>query len=94
MNKFGKIGKANQKARAIIAQMAEELGLYSCEIGFSGCMGTFGVAPAHRMKRVFYNGDVKRLSDYNEWVAACQYCHDKIEDDRELTKQTFERLRP
>lgn len=57
-------------------------------------MGTFGIAPAHRHKRGWYSGDVKLLSDFNQWVAACQHCHNIIEDSRELTEETFLRLRP
>lgn len=74
--------------------MAEERWITTCEIKFPGCMGDFGIAPAHRHKRDWYNGNIKLLADYNQWVAACQYCHDKIEMNRELTEETFNRLRP
>ena len=94
MNKIGKIGRANQKARAIIAQMCEEMGLDSCEVGLSGCMGTFGVAPAHKRKRVFYNGDVELLSDYRQWICMCIHCHNLTEVDRELNEEIFNKLRP
>lgn len=94
MNKLGKIGKANRKARQLIAEQCEALNLNSCEIKLPGCTRTFGLAPAHRHKRVWYKGDHKLLADYRQWVAACQRCHDQIEVSRELTEIVFNRLRP
>lgn len=91
---MGKRTEANKKARRLIAEKCEELGLERCEIRFPGCMDTFGVAPAHRHKRDWYSGNVEKLADYNEWVCACQFCHDRIEVSRELTEETFKRLRP
>lgn len=83
----------NKEARKRIAEIAEEKGLTECEIKLNGCMRTFGIAPAHRMKRINYRS-VEELSDYNEWVVACQSCHQTIEDSRELTQQVFNNLRP
>ena len=83
----------NKIARRMIAQIAEEHELNSCEIGLPGCMLTFGVAPAHKHKRIHYH-TAEELADYNEWVAACQFCHDKIEVDRKLTEDIFKVLRP
>lgn len=77
----------------MIAKIAEEKSLDSCEIRLTGCTKTFGLAPAHKKKRVFYRS-AEELADYNEWVAACQHCHNQIEDSRELTETTFKRLRP
>lgn len=85
--------EANKIARKIIARIGEEKNLTQCEIQLPGCMRTFGLAPAHKHKRDWYQGDPVRLADYNEWVAACQYCHDKIEVSRDLTEQVFKRLR-
>lgn len=93
MRKIGKIGRANIEARKKIAEIAQEFDLCSCEARLDGCMGTFGIAPAHRNKREHYGGDVEKLSDYNEWIACCQFCHQKIEGDRELTEKVFKRLR-
>ena len=94
MNKIGKIGRANKEARDIIAQISEERNLTYCEIRLPGkCLGTYGLAPAHRHKRVWYNGSVEKLSDPKQWVAGCQGCHDTIEDSRTLTEEVFMRLR-
>lgn len=95
MKKIGKIGRANIAARRIIAKIAEDLGLDYCEARFPGiCMGTFGIAPAHKHKRVWYAGGVEKLSDINEWGVLCQACHDYIEISRERTEELFNRIRP
>lgn len=83
----------NKVARKRIAEIAEKKNIQICEIGLPGCMRNFGIAPAHRNKRVHYKS-AEELADYNEWVAACQWCHDKIEVDRVLTEAVFKRLRP
>ena len=86
--------EANKEARRRIAEIAEEKNITTCEIQLPGCMRTFGIAPAHRHKRDWYKGDVLLLSLFSQWVAACQPCHDKIEQSRELTEKVFLKLRP
>lgn len=92
MKKIGKRGKMNQKARRMIADIAEERGLNTCEVKLPGCMKTFGIAPAHRKRRRFYKS-AEELADYNEWVASCVKCHQRIDADKELLEETFKRLR-
>ena len=94
LNKLGTIGKANREARQIIAEISEEKELNFCEIRLEGCTGNWPLAPAHLNKRGWYQGDVKLLSDFNQWICACVVCHDTIEHNRELTLETFKRLRP
>ena len=94
LNPVGKIGKANREARKRIAIISQESNLNHCEIQLPGCMKYFGLAPAHRHKRDWYGGDVDKLSDPNEWVASCQWCHDQIEKSREKTEEVFNKLRP
>lgn len=89
---------ANRVSRRVIARIAEEKGLESCEIRFQGCMGTFGVAPAHRHNRDWYKGDAELLSDFSQWLCACQACH-QILDNRSKTteaqvEEIFNELRP
>lgn len=86
LRKIGKIGKANIEARKIIGRICGENNIISCELRFNGCMGNFGFAPAHRHERLFYKGDVSRLSDMNEWLMSCVWCH-QILDDRSKTKK-------
>lgn len=97
MRRVGKIGEANIESRRLIADICEEKGLNFCEIRFNKdvrCMGNWPLAPAHRHKRAWYKGDVALLADYNQWVVACQVCHDRIEHDAELTEKVFRKLRP
>lgn len=94
LRKVGKIGSVNLEARKKIAILAEELGLNYCEIGLQRCLVTSFLAPAHRHKRAFYKGNVELLADYEQWVAACQNCHNQIEHDKELTERFFNKLRP
>src|ERR1700744_2351820 len=93
LRKIGKIGRINIEAREKIAQVAQELGLNYCEIGLQGCLVTSYLAPAHRHKRSWYKGNLELLADYEQWVAACQNCHAKIEVEAELTERFFNKLR-
>lgn len=77
----------------MIADIAEAKGLTECEIKLPGCLKTFGVAPAHRYKRVYYRS-AEELADFNAWVAACTNCHNTMEDSRTLTETIFNKLRP
>lgn len=93
IKRSGKVAQANTKARKLIGQKCEELGLNYCEIGLEGCLQTWPLAPAHLHKRAWYKGDVSKLSDYSQWVVACQICHNLIEFNKDLTEETFVRLR-
>jgi len=93
IKRIGKIGKVNIEARKRIAEISEEKNLVWCELAFGGCFVSFALAPAHRHKRAWYKGDVELLSDYKQWVCACQFCHDKIEFDVDLTEEMFLKLR-
>ena len=90
LRKVGRIGEANIEARKRIAEIARRNNLIACELVLDdGCLGYSYLAPAHRHK-----GDVEKLSDYNEWIAACQNCHNLIENDPKLTEEVFKNLRP
>jgi len=93
IQKQGKAGTANRTARQKIAAISKQKNLTKCELRLSGCMGNWPLAPAHRHKRSFYKGDADKLADYEQWVCACQVCHDKIEFDPELTEKIFMNLR-
>lgn len=93
LKSVGRVGRANLASREIIAQTCEEKNITHCEIGLTGCMGTFGIAPAHRHPRTWYRGTVELLASFVQWVAACQYCHDKIDTNNKLKDEVFMRLR-
>ena len=97
LRKIGKVGEANRASRKIIADICEDKGLNYCEIRFNKdvqCMGSWPLAPAHLHKRAWYKGDVALLADYSQWVVACQVCHDRMENDADLTEKVFKKLRP
>jgi hypothetical protein len=47
-----------------------------CEVRFKGCWGTYGLAPAHSRKR----RKIESKDQYFEVVAACQFCHRKLDE--------------
>lgn len=94
LRRIGSIGKANMAARRIIAEIAEEKCLDYCEIQLDGICQNWPLSPAHRHKRAWYKGDVALLSDYNQWLAACQACHNFIEHKAIFTEELFIQLRP
>ena len=90
---MGKITEANTKANRKLKKMFYDKGITSCELRLSGCMGGYFLSYAHRHKRLWYRGQLELLSDYNQVLLACQSCHDKIEDNKDLTESEFKRLR-
>lgn len=93
LKKIGIIGRANIEARQRIAEIAEEKQLNYCEIKLLNCQN-WPLAPAHLHKRAWYKGNIELLANYNQWVAACQHCHNQIEHNKELTEEIFKILRP
>lgn len=87
----------NRQARAIIARDAENGIITSCELRFPNCMGTFGIAPAHKRPRIFYR-TVEELAYFQNYVWACQACHQRLDDrsqtSREENDELFAQLRP
>ena len=88
MIKAGKRTKMNIKARKMIAEYCESINLNYCE----NCGMTFGLAPAHKEKRINYK-TAEELADPKNWIALCNRCHTRIESNRELTEEMFRRLR-
>lgn len=85
--------KVNAKARRKIAAIAQEKQLVRCEVKLGGCMLN-AHAPAHRHKRVwYYDKPDELLWNFNQWLAACQACHNILEGDAQLTARIFEQLR-
>lgn len=78
----------NKKSNALLKKRFEEMGITSCEI----CNTNDYLSWAHRKKRRFYNS-VEELSDFNEVLLLCVWCHTKLEFDKELTEHWFSKLR-
>ena len=88
-----KRSRTNTKARKKIAEIAQEKNLVRCEARLSGCMGE-AHAPAHLHKRRwYYDKPDEMLWDFNQWIACCQQCHNKMEFDKELTESIFKKVR-
>ena len=94
MKQLGKQGKKNLKANKELKKLYQSKGIDRCEIRFEGHNWLFP-AFAHRHKRDWYKvkGREHLLASFNQTVIACQYCHNKIEYDKELTEQVFLKLR-
>lgn len=94
MKRIGKIGRANILANKRIREIVADKQIYRCELMLDEeCMHNWPLAPAHRHKRSWYRGNSEKLSDFSQWVIACQVCHNKIEIDPELTERMFLKLR-
>lgn len=90
LKKVGRVGKANIEANKRIKLQNP---VQYCEIQLEECLGTMYLTIAHKHKRAWYKGNVKLLSDPNEYVIGCVNCHNKIEHNKELTDKIFKRLR-
>ncbi len=93
MKRIGKRTKINIKANRILAEKYMELGITKCEIKLPGCMPNFALSFAHKHKRIWYYKTPELLSSMKETLLACASCHAKIEIDKQLTEETFKRLR-
>ena len=94
MKMIGRRTKANIAANRILKKKFAELGIERCEVKLPGCMPNFAIGFAHWHKRIWYYDWPELLSDINEVVLACPNCHAKMEPDKELTEEVFNRLRP
>ena len=93
IKKIGRQGRINLAANKILKDKYYLLGVNSCEIKLQGCLGGFTIAPAHRHRRWFYIKQPELLSDINQSVLACQNCHEKIDNNKELLEKVFDKLR-
>lgn len=91
LKKIGLIGRANLEANKRLKKLFS--GVTRCEIGLEGCLVSWPLQACHRHKRLWYKGDVDKLSDYKQVVIGCQNCHQQIEHDKELTESVFLELR-
>ena len=94
LQKLGKQAKINIAANRILKQKYFRLGIEKCEVKLSKCMPNFALSFAHRHKRNWYYDQPELLSDINQTVLACASCHSKMEYNKFLTEETFNRLRP
>lgn len=91
INRIGKTGKANIEANKRLREHFN--GVTACEMRLVGCMVSWPLQFAHRHKRIWYKGDVDKLSDPKQVVIACQHCHELTEHNRPLNDSVFLALR-
>ena len=89
LKRMGKIGKRNVNANRKLKDLFVSKGITQCEM----CGSTFALSFAHRHKRIWYREFPELLSDFNQVLLLCVPCHEKIEYNKELTSNLFERLR-
>ena len=89
MKQIGKIGRRNIIANRRLKKEYERRQITACEI----CGGTFGLSFHHKKQRAEYIKYPKKLSEFSETILLDIKCHDKMHDDKELNKKTFEKLR-
>lgn len=83
----------NQKANEILKEIYLDKGIVLCEPKLERCMRTFALSFHHLHKRVWYYEKPELLSDFNQTILTCAYCHRRLEYDRELHKEIFKKLR-
>ena len=83
------MGKETPKLKRIYL----EKGITSCELRFAGCWGDNALGFAHKHKRSWYRGQDHKLSEFDQTILACTPCHQKIEFDKKLTEECFDKLR-
>jgi hypothetical protein len=99
LRKIGKQGKINLEANKILKIIYEEKGIERCELGqlpelgFTDCLRNWALGFAHKKKRIEYYKCPDQLSSFNETILACVNCHNKIENNKQLTEEVFRILR-
>lgn len=93
LRKIGKRGQDWINKRALLKKEFMLKGIIECELRLPGCWKDNALGFAHKEKRWKYISEPEKLGDFNEVVLACNPCHAKIENNRELTLEVFKRLR-
>ncbi|MEA2113518.1 MAG: hypothetical protein U9P63_02575 [Patescibacteria group bacterium] len=92
MKRISKI-KEWEIARKKLKIEYENRGITTCELRFKGCWRNNALGFHHRHKRLWYYSKPELLGDFDQTILCCNNCHQKIENDRELNRETFKRLR-
>ena len=79
-----------EKERKKLKVEYERKGITTCELRLAGCWYNNALSFAHRYKR----NDPRCEHTFEGTVLACIPCHQKIEYDKYLTEEMFEKLRP
>lgn len=77
------------KARKRLKKEYEKKGITTCEGRLQGCWVNNALSFAHRYKR----NDPRCEHTFEQTLLLCVPCHSKIEYDKELTEDMFNKLR-
>ena len=80
-------------ARKKLKVIYEDRGIRYCEARLPGCCVSNFLSFAHRQKRIEYYSKPELLGSFEETLLLCIHCHQKIENDKELTEKLFKQLR-
>ena len=86
---MGKQTKINREANQKLKRLYQDAGVVRCEL----CGANDFLSFAHRHKRIAYYGLPEMLAQWNQTLLLCVPCHQKLEQDKELTIKTFLKLR-
>jgi len=91
-NKIGKIGRINIEANKKLKEMFEGH-VRGCEVRLRECLLYYLPQFAHRHPRHWYRSKPELLHSRDQVIIACQSCHEKLDQDKQLLEGTFKRLR-
>jgi len=80
-------------ARNKLKEIYFDKGITTCELRLKGCWINNALSFHHRRKRIEYYSCPEKLGEFNETILCCINCHQKVENDRELTRKVFKQLR-
>ena len=89
IRRIGPKGQAWIDAKKKLQREFFDKGILTCELKFHGCFKYTMLSFAHRYKRT----DPRCEHTFNHVLLACVPCHQKIENDEELTRKLFLKLR-
>lgn len=91
---MGRITKLNAKEKRELIKLFDRKDVRYCEVGISPDCTPMATTFVHRHKKHWYLGKPDELRwSYNQVVKGCIPCHNLLEFNRELTEETFKRLR-
>ena len=76
-------------ARKSLLKLYEKKGIRVCELGFKDCTFDYRLSFAHRFKR----SDPRCRHTFRQTLKSCIPCHQKLEQDSDLTEKMFKLLR-
>ena len=80
-------------ARKKLKEIYQEKGITNCELRFRGCWRNNALSFAHKHLRIWYYSRPHLLGSFKQTLLACVPCHKILDEDKELKKKVFKKLR-